>query len=178
MVEAVPQLWCTNLCISVADVLMPRHRSSITPATATQSKNLVLVRKVHIALVGGRLALATFQLMPPFGRSMIKRVGWPATPPRDGLAAVQLKPRSAQGMCRDVSACGRVEGRAGKSGAAKSGTLGERPSEIVTVARPGTWQSWKVQLVLWPRRAKLERRRDVDFGAQAHRLTGLWCRCR
>lgn len=107
MLEAGPLLWCTNLCISVADVLMPRHRSSMTPATATQSKNLVLVRKVHIALVGGRLALATFQLMPPFGRSMVKRVGWPATPPRDGLAAVQLKPRSAQGMCRDVSACGR-----------------------------------------------------------------------
>lgn len=27
--------------------------------------------------------------------------------------------------------------------------------------------------MLWPRRAKLDSRRDVDFGAQAHRLTGL-----
>lgn len=93
----------TDLCISDADVLMPRHNSSMTPATATHSRNRVLVKKAHIALVGGRLALATFQLMPPFGNSMVKRVGWPATPPRNRLAAVQLKPRSAQ-VCRDASA--------------------------------------------------------------------------
>lgn len=98
----------TDLCISDADVLIPRHNSSMTPATAIHSRNLVLVRNVHIALVGGRLALATFQLMPPFGRSMVKRVGWPATPPRNRLVAVQLKPRSAQ-VRRDVSACGRSE---------------------------------------------------------------------
>lgn len=43
----------TNLCISDADVLIPRHNNKTTPVIATHSKNLVLVIKLHIALVGG-----------------------------------------------------------------------------------------------------------------------------
>lgn len=134
----------TNLCISVADVLMPRHKSSMTPATATQSKNLVLVRKAHTALVGGRLALATFQLMPPLGRSMVKRVGWPATPPRDELAAVQLKPKKRTGYVSRCVGLWPVESRAGKSGVAKSGTLGQKPLKSSRVARRGVWLSCRV----------------------------------
>lgn len=61
----------TDLCISEADVLIPRHNSSRTPATAMQSRNLVLVKNDHTALVGGSWALAAFQLKPPFGRSMM-----------------------------------------------------------------------------------------------------------
>lgn len=97
----------TNLCISDADVLMPRHRSSTTPARATHSKNLVLVKKAHTALVGGRLFLATFQLMPPFGRSIFKQGGWPATPPKKRTGGLLSRPSSAQ-VSRDASPCGRV----------------------------------------------------------------------
>ena len=40
------------------------------PARAANSKNRVLVTKFQIALDGGSLALAAFQLTPPLGRSM------------------------------------------------------------------------------------------------------------
>lgn len=93
----------TNLCISDAEVLMPRQNSSITPVTATHNRNLVLVKKVHTALVGGKLALATFQLIPPFGSNIFKQSGWPATPPKKGLAAGHLRPSSGQGVSRCVA---------------------------------------------------------------------------
>lgn len=80
----------------------------MTPATATHSKNFVLVRKAHTALVGGRLALATFQLMPPFGRSMIKRVGWPATPPENKAGGCPIEAEERTGC---VAICRLVAGR-------------------------------------------------------------------
>lgn len=114
----------TNLCISDADELMPRQNSSITPATATHNRNLVLVKKAHTALDGGRLALATFQLIPPLGRSIFKQGGWPATPPEKGLAAGQRRPSSGE-VCRDASPCGRGGGGSVVSDSAVvSGTAG------------------------------------------------------
>ncbi len=56
---------------------MPRHNNKTAPATAMNSRNRVLVRNTHIALVGGSWALATFQLMPPLGRSMARARGVP-----------------------------------------------------------------------------------------------------
>jgi len=66
-----------HLCISDADVLMPRHSSRMVPATATNNKNLVRVRKDHTALDGGSEALAAFQVMPPLGSSMASSSGGP-----------------------------------------------------------------------------------------------------
>ena len=63
------------LCISLADVRIPRHSNKIIPATAIDRRTLVLVRKTHIALVGGSCAFADFQVMPPLGRSMIEVLG-------------------------------------------------------------------------------------------------------
>lgn len=55
---------------------------------ATPSRNLVLVTKAHMALVGGSCALAAFQLKPPFGRSMVvEHLGWPTAPPGIRLGA-------------------------------------------------------------------------------------------
>ena len=62
----------TNLCISEADVRTPRHSNRTAPVIATTRRNLVLVMKCHIALVGGSLALVAFQLMPPLGRSIVR----------------------------------------------------------------------------------------------------------
>ena len=60
----------TYLCISLAPLLMPRHSNSIKPAMAMDTRKRVLVKKTHIALVGGNWDLADFQVMPPLGRSM------------------------------------------------------------------------------------------------------------
>ena len=50
---------------------MPFHINMIMPATATNNKNRVLVRKFHTALVGGNRARVDFQFSPlPFGRSI------------------------------------------------------------------------------------------------------------
>lgn len=52
------------------------------PVTATSRRKRVLVNSTHIARVGGRFALAAFQLTPPLGRSMMIEVaGWPSAPP-------------------------------------------------------------------------------------------------
>lgn len=50
---------------------MPRHSSSIIPVRATRRRKRVLVSSTHIALVGGRLDLAAFQLTPPLGSSIL-----------------------------------------------------------------------------------------------------------
>lgn len=60
----------TDFCISPADELTPLHNNSTMPDKATKSKNRVLVKKTHIALVGGNCDLAAFQLTPPLGRSI------------------------------------------------------------------------------------------------------------
>ena len=64
----------TYLCISDAEELIPRHSSSMVPASATNTRNLVLVRKTHIALEGGSDDLADFQLMPPLGMIILEDV--------------------------------------------------------------------------------------------------------
>jgi hypothetical protein len=66
----------TDLCISDADVLIPRHVNSIMPINETVRRNRVLVKKTHIALVGGSWALADFHVMPPLGRSMMAAWRW------------------------------------------------------------------------------------------------------
>jgi len=60
----------TDLCISLADEETPLHNNNTIPAKATHSKNRVLVKKIHITLVGGSRDLAAFQLTPPLGRSI------------------------------------------------------------------------------------------------------------
>lgn len=56
--------------MSPADEETPLHNNNIIPAKATHSKNRVLVKKIHITLVGGSRDLAAFQLTPPLGRSI------------------------------------------------------------------------------------------------------------
>jgi len=73
------------LCISDADVLMPRHNNSMAPAMAMKRRNRVLAKKTHIALVGGKLALAAFQLTPPLGRSISTAPGGPQHHPRSSM---------------------------------------------------------------------------------------------
>ena len=60
----------SNLCRSDAEPLKLRHSNSIVPTRAKRTRNRVLVRSIHIALVGGRLDRAAFQLTPPFGSSI------------------------------------------------------------------------------------------------------------
>lgn len=50
---------------------MPRHSNKTMPARARVRRTRVLVRNTHMARVGGNCALADFQVMPPFGRSMV-----------------------------------------------------------------------------------------------------------
>lgn len=69
------------LCISLADVLMPRHSNKITPTTAMVSRKRVLVKNTHTALVGGNCALADFHVMPPLGSSMMSASGGPVHHP-------------------------------------------------------------------------------------------------
>lgn len=80
----------TYLCISEADVLTPRHNNNTAPVMATSSRKRVLVRKTHIALVGGSVALAAFQLIPPFGRSISSFSGGPQHHPWKASFDVQL----------------------------------------------------------------------------------------
>jgi hypothetical protein len=60
----------TDLCMSPADELTPLHNNNTIPAKAANNKNRVLVKKTHIARVGGNRDLAAFQFTPPLGRSI------------------------------------------------------------------------------------------------------------
>jgi hypothetical protein len=51
---------------------MPLHNNTISPVRATETSNLVRVRKTRTAFHGGSLALAAFQFMPPFGRIILQ----------------------------------------------------------------------------------------------------------
>lgn len=102
----------TNLCISDAEVLMPRHSNNMTPARATHSRKRVLVTKIHTARAGGSLRRAACQLMPPLGSIMdccILR-GWAgrsAPPDRSGrLVSVRGWPNAS---IRRVVGSGRRE---------------------------------------------------------------------
>jgi hypothetical protein len=87
------------LCISEADVLTPRHNNNTAPVMATSRRKRVLVSNTHSALVGGSVALAAFQLIPPFGRSISSFSGGPQHHP--GVVDVQLLGRGARrpGSC-------------------------------------------------------------------------------
>lgn len=63
------------LCISDADLLTPRHMRISRPVKAMETKKRVRVNKTMTALHGGNLALADFQLTPPFGNNMMKDDG-------------------------------------------------------------------------------------------------------
>lgn len=58
------------LCISDADLLMPRQNRIIKPVRATDTRKRVLVTRNSTALHGGSLALADFHVTPPLGRSI------------------------------------------------------------------------------------------------------------
>ena len=59
-----------HLCISPADVLMPRHNSKMMPASAVNRRKRVRKRKCIMALEGGNRAFVDFQVTPPLGSSM------------------------------------------------------------------------------------------------------------
>ena len=60
----------THLDICVVETVMPLHNRIIRPVSATATSNLVRVRKTINAFHGGNLALADFQVTPPFGKIM------------------------------------------------------------------------------------------------------------
>lgn len=47
---------------------MPLHNKTIRPVKATATRNRVRVKNINTAFHGGNLALADFQVTPPFGR--------------------------------------------------------------------------------------------------------------
>lgn len=61
----------THLCISPAVPLSPFHIKITMPVMAMNSRNLVRVRKFHIAREGGSRDLADFQVTPPLGSNMV-----------------------------------------------------------------------------------------------------------
>ena len=98
-------------CISDADVLIPRHNNSTAPTTATRRRKRVLVRKTHIARVGGKLALAAFQLTPPLGSSISSPPGGPQHTTPDRLVMRPVQGRAFASLrydtTRSSSRCGR-----------------------------------------------------------------------
>lgn len=73
------------LCISDAELLMPRHNNNMMPVTATSRRNLVRVTRFHSIRAGGSWALAAFQFRPPLGRSMAGDWGAGRSSPPSGL---------------------------------------------------------------------------------------------
>lgn len=76
------------LCISAADVLIPCHNKTTRPAKATNTRNLVLVRKCITARDGGSLDFADFHVTPPLGSSIVIVDG------TDTVLAVRVTARS------------------------------------------------------------------------------------
>ena len=60
----------SNRCISDAEPRMPRQRNSMLPIRAMSRRKRFLASSTHIALVGGRLDRAAFQLTPFLGSNM------------------------------------------------------------------------------------------------------------
>lgn len=58
------------LCISDAEVLMPRHRITTIATMTRTSKNRVRARKDMIVREGGSRALVDFHVTPPLGSNM------------------------------------------------------------------------------------------------------------
>jgi hypothetical protein len=62
----------TNLCISAAELLIPRQRRTTNPVTAIDTRNRVRVNKIRTARHGGNLDRADFQLTPPLGSNILQ----------------------------------------------------------------------------------------------------------
>lgn len=60
-----------NLCISAAELLMPRHKRTTKPVTAIDIRNRGRVNKTMIARHGGSLARAAFQFTLPLGSNIV-----------------------------------------------------------------------------------------------------------
>lgn len=69
--NAVFVVGCPHFDISPVDTNIPLHNKTIKPVRATTNTNLVRVKNRNTAFHGGSLALADFQLTPPFGKSMV-----------------------------------------------------------------------------------------------------------
>lgn len=54
---------------------MPRHVNSMMPTSETQTRKRVRVMKAQMVRDGGSCALADFQVIPPFGRSIVDVYG-------------------------------------------------------------------------------------------------------
>ena len=96
--------WIAHLCISWADVVMPRHSIKTMPANATKRRKRVRVRKCRTALDGGSRALVDFQVTPPLGSSIVVKEegrGWTD----DTLFTTVVPPREI------LPACDVVQGR-------------------------------------------------------------------
>lgn len=118
------------LCISDAELLMPRHNSTTMPARVKSRRNRVRVTKFQSTRVGGSWALAAFQFRPPLGRSMVGEWGKPSSPPesvgvRKGSIAIRRRRRQTSRFSRMSRGDGEVQGQPGqRSGNAASGWLG------------------------------------------------------
>jgi hypothetical protein len=62
----------SNLCMSGAELLMPRHNNNTVPTSAIRASVRVLVRSFDIALVGRRLARVACQPPPLLGSSILE----------------------------------------------------------------------------------------------------------
>jgi hypothetical protein len=102
----------TDLCISPADELTPLHNNNTIPAKATNNKNRVLVKKIHIARVGGNRDLAAFQLTPPLGRSIAPLGGLFTTLENEWNQSVGGETSDAPRitMCSKIAICASLGG--------------------------------------------------------------------
>ena len=145
---------------------MPRQRNSMLPTRAMSRRKRFLVSSTHIALVGGRLDRAAFQLTPCLGSNMsgylpmalgaTTRGQWrscearPAAIVCSSVSVVVVIGRGGRGRCwpaREARKRGRGRGGHDGSGLGFSATLstlapmGPRfrwPMQIAT-ARPSGW---------------------------------------
>ena len=100
------------LCISAAELVTPRHDTTIRARRPTARRNRVLKTKAIIDREGGKFALADFQLTPPLGRSMTKRPsqseGWESKRKLDVLIVTEYEYTVVQ---KSVEIGGQVERR-------------------------------------------------------------------
>ena len=113
----------SNRCISDAEPRMPRQRNSMLPTSAMSRRKRFLASSAHIALVGGRLDRAAFQLTLCLGSNMS---GY--------LPMVLGATTRGQWRCRLLLCVGRLEM---ESGRANAGSCRDR-----------SWRSWRSWLVV------------------------------
>ena len=89
--------------MSVADVLMPLHNSTTTPASATKRRNLVRKRTFSMARERGSRACVDFQVNPPLGSSMSRGRGAGGGDLADHGAPPCCRPYPQRLMCREIN---------------------------------------------------------------------------